>query len=92
MDEVGSLKAWCMENPEASLWCGTTRNMPEVRSIFYRIKQLRFADRPDYDYIRDQLTTLLQKEEGTQSSLDTKTSLVLSPSPIETHVAFDICV
>lgn len=72
MDEVKIMKAWCLSDPEHNLWCSTTRNMPEVRNIFYKIKQLQFADRPDYDYIREQLNTLLQKEEGTNSSLDIK--------------------
>lgn len=78
MDEVRNMKAWCLSDPENCLWCSTTKNMQEVRNIFYKLKQLQYSDRPDYDYIRDQLTTLLQKEEGTHPSVDIKTSATVN--------------
>jgi tRNA(Ile)-lysidine synthase TilS/MesJ len=77
MDEVRDTKAWCLADPSTYLWCSTTKNIQEIHNIFYKMKQLEYSDRPDYNYIREQLTTLLQKEEGTHPSLDTKT-LVLS--------------
>lgn len=74
MDEVRDNKSWCLSNPETYLWSTTTRNITEIHNIFYKIKQLQYGDRPDYNYIKEQLTILLQKEEGTHSSIDLKTS------------------
>jgi len=86
MDEVRDTKAWCLENPSTYLWC-TTKNIPEIHNIFYKIKQLKYSDRPDYNYIREQLITLLQKEEGTHPSLDTKTLVHLFIHYIEKKFA-----
>jgi serine/threonine protein kinase len=72
MDEVKEMKAWCMDDPESYLWCGNTREMQEIRKIFHKIKELKYTDTPDYEYIREQLKFLLQKEEGTFCSLSTR--------------------
>lgn len=77
MDEVRDIKTLCFNDPENHLWRTTTSEMQEVRNIFYKIKELQYADRPDYDYIRDQLTILLQKEETKNplALLDTRESV-----------------
>eukprot|EP00826_Nyctotherus_ovalis_P036231 TRINITY_DN3198_c0_g1_i11.p3 TRINITY_DN3198_c0_g1~~TRINITY_DN3198_c0_g1_i11.p3 ORF type:complete len:101 (-),score=27.61 TRINITY_DN3198_c0_g1_i11:250-552(-) len=67
MDEVKEMKAWCLEEPENYLWCGSTRRLQEVRNIFHSIRGLKYGDRPDYKYVREQLKTLLQREEATCS-------------------------
>eukprot|EP00826_Nyctotherus_ovalis_P003645 TRINITY_DN1074_c0_g1_i9.p2 TRINITY_DN1074_c0_g1~~TRINITY_DN1074_c0_g1_i9.p2 ORF type:complete len:104 (+),score=15.27 TRINITY_DN1074_c0_g1_i9:961-1272(+) len=77
MDEVRDAKTLCLHYPEQHLWCGTTQNMPEIHNIFHKIKQLQYGDRPDYEYIREQLLTLLQREEGTHPSADTKSTPIV---------------
>ena len=63
-------------------WSTTTHKMQEVRNIFYKINELKYEDKPDYEYIREQLKTLLQKEEGLHTSLDTGETLVVNHSII----------
>lgn len=77
MDDVRDIKALCLGNPENFLWCSTTSEMQEVRNIFYSIKKLQYADKPDYDYIRNQLNSLLQKEKMKNSLtyLETRESI-----------------
>lgn len=72
MDLVRDMKTWCLTNPENYLWRGPTRNMQEVHNIFYKINELQYKDKPDYEYIHEQLTLLLQKEECTNPSVDTR--------------------
>ena len=76
-DDVRDTKNVCLSNPENFLWLTTTRDIPEVRTIFQSISKLQYADRPDYDFIRGQLMTMLQREEAKElslRSLDTKSS------------------
>ncbi len=77
-NEVRDCKAKCMAEPEKYLWKTTTANLPEVRNIFYSLSRLRYQDRPNYRYIREQLNSMLQKEEAKEPSLrnsDTKSSV-----------------
>ena len=69
----------CHPDPEQDIWKTTTANMPEVRNIFYKIKELQFPDRPDYEFIRNQLNILLQKERGR-----------IVPPSLETHSSFTV--
>jgi len=64
MDDVRDIKAKCLLDPECHLWKTTTSNMPEVKSIFYKLNETLYSDKPDYKFIRNQLNTLLQKEGG----------------------------
>lgn len=78
VDDVKELKTKCLAEPEKYIWRTTTNSMPELRNIFYKIANLKYADRPDYVYIRDQLNFLYQKEEAKEQSLrsvDTRTSV-----------------
>lgn len=80
MDDVKLIKAKCMADPERYLWKTTTRGMEEIREIFYSISRLRYSDRPDYDFIRGQLYSLLQKEELKElpsQGTNTSTSVVV---------------
>ena len=79
MDEVRDIKAKCLADPEQYIWRTTTVNMPEVRAIFYKIKELQFSDRPDYVFIRNQLNILLQKEGGhcVPPSIETQSSSIV---------------
>jgi hypothetical protein len=68
---VREIKTKCLTSPETYLWRTTTSKIPELHNIFYKIKQLQYSDRPDYEYIRNQLKSLQQKEEQSQPSLET---------------------
>ena len=54
MDEVKAIKTQCLDNPERLLW-NATKNIQEVKNIFYHLKKLEYKDKPDYEYIRNQL-------------------------------------
>eukprot|EP00826_Nyctotherus_ovalis_P012589 TRINITY_DN1333_c0_g1_i5.p1 TRINITY_DN1333_c0_g1~~TRINITY_DN1333_c0_g1_i5.p1 ORF type:complete len:150 (+),score=29.04 TRINITY_DN1333_c0_g1_i5:929-1378(+) len=60
-DDVRESKSRCLNCPELHLW-KTTANMQEVKDIFWAIKKLRYADRPDYQFIRQKLVALLKNE------------------------------
>jgi len=62
-DEVRDVKTKCFEDPEHNLWKTTTARLQEVKNIFYCLKKLQYVDRPDYEYIRQQLFSLLHNEE-----------------------------
>ena len=58
IDDVKLIKAKCIAEPEKYLWKTTTREMTEMKNIFYSISELRYADRPDYKFIQEQLSSL----------------------------------
>lgn len=60
MDEVKAIKTDCLENPEQKLWI-VTKDIQEVKNIFYHLKSLSYKDQPDYEYIRGQLKSILAK-------------------------------
>eukprot|EP00826_Nyctotherus_ovalis_P064081 TRINITY_DN9396_c0_g2_i5.p1 TRINITY_DN9396_c0_g2~~TRINITY_DN9396_c0_g2_i5.p1 ORF type:complete len:227 (-),score=52.30 TRINITY_DN9396_c0_g2_i5:53-733(-) len=62
IEELAQVKADCMSNPEELLWRTTTAGIPELRNIFYYLKTLQYADRPDYEYIYAQLNQILDRE------------------------------
>lgn len=39
-----------------------TKNMKQIKNIFYHIKSLAFEERPNYAYIKEQLSSLLAGE------------------------------
>lgn len=43
MDEVKNIKNECLSNPEEKLWI-VTKDIPEVKEIFYHIKSLEYKD------------------------------------------------
>jgi hypothetical protein len=51
MDEVKHIKTDCLNNPEEKLWI-ITKDVPEVKNIFYHLKALKYEDVPDYALIR----------------------------------------
>lgn len=57
------VKAKCFSDPEKNLWKTTTTRMQEVKNIFVSLSKLQYPDRPDYEYIRQQLFSLLKNEE-----------------------------
>lgn len=73
MDDVKNIKTKCLADPEHCLWKTTTSSMPEVKNIFYKINELSYPDRPDYNFIRLQLNTLLKREEGFHASRSLET-------------------
>jgi hypothetical protein len=63
MDDVRDIKSKCLLDPERYLWKATS-NIQEVKNIFYKLSETLYSDKPDYKFIRNQLNTLLLKEEG----------------------------
>lgn len=47
MDEVKDIKTRCLKSPERLLW-DKTKNIQEVKNIFFYIKSLKYEDMPDY--------------------------------------------
>ncbi len=62
MDEVKNIKTDCLNNPEEKLWI-VTKNIPEVRNIFLHLKSLNYKDQPSYVYIRNQLKSILNRNQ-----------------------------
>lgn len=62
-DDVRDVKTKCFSDPERYLWRTTTARNQEVRNIYYSLTPLKYEDRPDYEYIRQQLFSLLRNEE-----------------------------
>ena len=57
MDEVKNIKTECLNNPEEKLWI-VTKDIPEVKEIFYHISSLGYKDKPNYSYIRERLKNI----------------------------------
>ena len=62
MDEVKDIKTKCLKNPEKYLW-QKTKNLKEVKNIFYYLKKLTYADQPNYDYIKQQLISIYENNQ-----------------------------
>jgi hypothetical protein len=60
MDEVKNIKTECLNNPEEKLWI-VTKDVQEVKNIFFHLKSLTYKDVPNYAYIRNQLKSILNK-------------------------------
>lgn len=60
MDEVKHIKTECLNNPEEKLWI-VTKDIEEVKNIFYHLKALSYKDVPDYQFVRNQLKSILAK-------------------------------
>lgn len=73
-DDVRDVKAKCLAEPEKHLWKTTTANLQEVRNIFNSIMKLKYGDRPDYNYIKLQLESLLHTEESRLGIYSTTTT------------------
>ena len=52
MEQVKVIKTRCLKDPERNLW-DKTKNIQEVKNIFYYIDKLKYKDMPDYKYIKD---------------------------------------
>lgn len=60
MEEVKGIKHKCLEDPEKHLWI-KTKNNQAVKNIFHHIRRLHYADKPDYEGIRQQLLSIYEK-------------------------------
>ena len=60
--EIIETKQKCIEEPEKYLFLTNTKNNKEINNIFNYIKNLKFENEPDYDYIHNQLSILKNKE------------------------------
>ncbi len=76
-EQVRDVKTRCLANPESLLWKTTTAGVDQIQQIFYSIKKLGYADRPDYELIRQQLLGLLQHEEDKALHGDNKGALAV---------------
>jgi len=85
VDEVRDIKTKCLAHPEEYLWRTTTSNLKEVHNIFHAVNRLQYADRPNYEYIRQQLNLLLQKEEYKEQSLRSLSTNVSSSVGTSSH-------
>ena len=69
IDDVKLIKAKCIAEPEKYLWKTTTREMTEMKDIFNDISKLRYADKPDYNFIQEQLSSLLERVDELEPSI-----------------------
>ena len=60
--EIIETKQKCIEEPEKYLFLTNTKNNNEITNIFNYIKNLKFENEPDYEYISNQLSILKNKE------------------------------
>jgi len=89
-DDVRDVKARCFENPENLLWKTTTADNSEVKNIFYSIKDLEYKDRPNYEYIRMQLLSILQREENKSRGIYSSTVIPEIPRTLSSSVFYKI--
>ncbi len=61
-EDVGSIKAMCLADPQKYLWTNPHTQQDELKNIFCSIQHLAYPDRPNYEYIHQQLVGLLTKE------------------------------
>ena len=60
--EIIEIKENCLEQPEKYLFLTNTKNNKEIMNIFNYIKNLKFENEPNYEYILNQLLILKNKE------------------------------
>ena len=60
--EIIEIKQKCIDEPEKYLFLTSTKNNKEIINIFNYIKNLKFENEPDYEYIYNQLSILKKKE------------------------------
>lgn len=58
MDEVKNIKTKCLSNPEEKLWL-VTKDIPEVKKIYSHLISLNYKDKPDYQFVRNNLKSIL---------------------------------
>ena len=68
MEQVKEIKTQCLEDPENFLWVAT-KDILEVKNIFYHLKKLNYSDKPDYDFIRNELKTIYLKNQFPQATM-----------------------
>ena len=60
MEQVKEIKTKCLKNPEKMLW-DKSKNIDEVKNIFYYINKLKYKDQPDYQFIKNQLISIYER-------------------------------
>jgi septation ring formation regulator EzrA len=81
MDEVRAIKHECLiVNPEVKLWRGATKNLEEVRNIFNHLMSLRYEDKPSYSLIRDNLKSILNKNQTIPRTLNSAPHMIMMPN------------
>ena len=58
-----------MDKPKEKLWIAT-KDLIEVRHIFDHIKSLDYKDRPNYELIRNNLKSIMAKDEPIPNQLN----------------------
>lgn len=62
MEEVKDIKTRCLKAPQRLLW-DKTKNIIEVRNIFYYLNKLKYPDMPDYNFIKKQLISIYERNQ-----------------------------
>lgn len=44
-----------MNDVENMLWTQETRDVPEIKDIYYSISKLNYKDKPDYAFMKEKL-------------------------------------
>ena len=60
MEQVKEIKTQCLKDPENHLWI-VTKDIQEVKNIFYHLQKLGYGDKPDYDFVRNELKNIYLK-------------------------------
>jgi hypothetical protein len=76
-DDVKQIKEQCLIFPEKYLWPNTLCDNQEMRNIFYAINCLKYEDKPNYLYIRQQLVAMLNTETQKEFALSLQKNQVL---------------
>ena len=63
MEEVKTIKHKCLENPDKHLWI-KTKNIPEVKNIFYHLRSLSYTDKPNYSLVKQQLISIYEQNQS----------------------------
>ena len=61
-EEIKECKKKCLDDPDKYLFLSSTKNIKEINNIFEYIKNLKFETEPDYNFIKNQLLILKNKE------------------------------
>lgn len=92
IEAVRGLKTKCVEEPEKHLWGKFGEGLPETRNIFESVKGLKYEDRPDYGYIRQQLLSILAREEPTAKVFSNAIPSTIGPNELPVRVGCVRCV
>jgi hypothetical protein len=62
-----------LSHPDKFLWSSSTKEFPQIKTIFNHIKGLQYEDRPDYQFIRNELKSILHVRKLREQNTATET-------------------